>query len=719
MTLRFMNRGSIGAIFTALAVLVAVWKIWAADHVFFWLQISNSDFLETYVPYRKLLQEAALQGQLPVWCPSVGGGWPLFGAFEAGALFPLNWIGLSLEPTRAISLTLVVVLVLAALCTYALGRTTGLSPLASFVAGVTWPLSGAFVSHVGQVSMVSSVAFAPLALALALESGRRDRYRRILWLGAVLALAFFAGHPQMVHGTVVALGFVGLANFALRTDTRPRADQMAWAGVAAVLTVMMIAPQLAASLPLQARSMRAGNLTVDQCATGALQGQAFLGWLHPALWADPAQLGSSPDPTRDQAWTHAGPGALLAFVLALVALRRDRRVRIPLMAVAAASLMACGTATPVFGWAVRLVPGVALFRFPDRWMFFAELSLAWLTGWALDRWTRGPNKPRRWFRVLVIAAHLGSLVVVSVGRLPMIPARLVPPPCELVDAIRARGPGRVYEMFAQEAWTECYVQARGWSGDLTPYLAFYSTLRSNLGVIYGMSTVQGYMAMSTMEMKFLTDGLVARLLDMEHRSMTISHALTSVLRSTATRYVTSVRPLIGGDLTEVARTHFARDGFQVYLYEVRGWVPEVRLVGQSVAGGPRGRDIVRMREPGHDPAARVVLRDSTADVGTPGPAGRVHQVHSGNLGRIFDVEAHRDGFLVVSTTRDPSWRAWVDGREVETLAADLAYFALRVPAGSHRVILTYEVENWTLWVGMLVTGALLTMGLGLRATRGL
>ena len=72
------------------------------------------------------------------------------------------------------------------------------------------------------------------------------------------------------------------------------------------------------------------------------------------------------------------------------------------------------------------------------------------------------------------------------------------------------------------------------------------------------------------------------------------------------------------------------------------------------------------------------------------------------------------GLLVVALAFDPSWKARVDGTPAESLRADGFLTALRVPAGEHDVVLSYE--NRSLAVGGVVTllslvaGALLLRG---------
>jgi hypothetical protein len=69
------------------------------------------------------------------------------------------------------------------------------------------------------------------------------------------------------------------------------------------------------------------------------------------------------------------------------------------------------------------------------------------------------------------------------------------------------------------------------------------------------------------------------------------------------------------------------------------------------------------------------------------------------------------GLLVLTRTFDPGWEASVDGLAVSVLRADLAFLALPVPAGEHRVVLTYAPRSWR--IGRLVSLASLVLAAAL------
>jgi hypothetical protein len=61
------------------------------------------------------------------------------------------------------------------------------------------------------------------------------------------------------------------------------------------------------------------------------------------------------------------------------------------------------------------------------------------------------------------------------------------------------------------------------------------------------------------------------------------------------------------------------------------------------------------------------------------------------IGSRYEVEAtmRSDGWIVVSESAWPGWRAYVDGKRVKTISADIAFFAVFVPAGRHHVRIVY------------------------------
>jgi Bacterial membrane protein YfhO len=66
-----------------------------------------------------------------------------------------------------------------------------------------------------------------------------------------------------------------------------------------------------------------------------------------------------------------------------------------------------------------------------------------------------------------------------------------------------------------------------------------------------------------------------------------------------------------------------------------------------------------------------------------------------------DVQRAGDGLLVLADPWYPQWKVTVDGRPAELLRVDHAFRGVRVPAGTHRVVFSYQ--DRALWVGLVVS----------------
>ncbi len=68
---------------------------------------------------------------------------------------------------------------------------------------------------------------------------------------------------------------------------------------------------------------------------------------------------------------------------------------------------------------------------------------------------------------------------------------------------------------------------------------------------------------------------------------------------------------------------------------------------------------------------------------------------------VLKCKTAQDVFLYASDTFYPGWRAYVDGQRTEILRADLAFRAVKVPAGEHTIVFRYVPISF--YAGLLVT----------------
>jgi Bacterial membrane protein YfhO len=120
----------------------------------------------------------------------------------------------------------------------------------------------------------------------------------------------------------------------------------------------------------------------------------------------------------------------------------------------------------------------------------------------------------------------------------------------------------------------------------------------------------------------------------------------------------------------------------------------MRSRGPRVVAGVRVSDgmdaLIALLDPAFDPARMILLpRGQPVDppAGFRGAATILHETAD-----AVEIEAalSADGYLVLADTYDPGWKARVDGVSVAIQRANLAFRAVALPAGRHRVEMLYR-----------------------------
>jgi hypothetical protein len=96
-------------------------------------------------------------------------------------------------------------------------------------------------------------------------------------------------------------------------------------------------------------------------------------------------------------------------------------------------------------------------------------------------------------------------------------------------------------------------------------------------------------------------------------------------------------------------------------------------------------------------------------VHTLGPAPVVERFDESSLVLRASAPA-RGGYLYLADGYSRHWKAWVDGKPTKVLLANLAYKAVELPPGEHRVELRYEPDVFRLAIGMYLLGLFVALG---------
>jgi hypothetical protein len=185
-----------------------------------------------------------------------------------------------------------------------------------------------------------------------------------------------------------------------------------------------------------------------------------------------------------------------------------------------------------------------------------------------------------------------------------------------------------------------------------------------------------------------------------------------------------VRWFVTGGLPPAEIKVMERHGFQVVQREAYFllWqrpAPPLARMQYDLDVVPRPEDRVDRLQAGYPLLQRAMVEQPLGVLTKPTTSPDVQVVERDQTRVQVSVRTQRDGLLVLGDPWYPQWRVEVDGRPAELLRVDHAFRGVRVPAGDHRVVFTYQDRALQagLALSTLTAAALVTLWLWRRRVR--
>ncbi|MFN8633550.1 MAG: hypothetical protein U0893_06810 [Chloroflexota bacterium] len=389
-----------------------------------------------YYPLTRWAADEIWAGRLPLWTPTMFGGYSLFADGEVGLLSPFQAVLLwALQMPLAYSAARAVSYVVASLGLYLYARTLGAHALGASIGALAFGYSSFTIGHLQHDNIVRSASWLPWLLLATEHALRTDGPRRLLWIAvAALALAF-AGvgvHIQPVLMSLLVFGLALLFGPFGRTSIptiqapgvsaaaalgrlvydlkrllarRPtRGGALDWLtgrvtiGLAVVgLGLGMAAVQLVPLYQLGLRSIRANLVTYDYATSFAVSPPQVLTLLFPSMFNfDTERSWALWAPHETTLYVGVAPLLLATIALAFV---RGRAVAFFGLLALVSLVLVFGDYLPIKPYAVIWgLPGFSYLRAPARFSLVLSLALAILaalgTTWLARRARyRGSSRP--------------------------------------------------------------------------------------------------------------------------------------------------------------------------------------------------------------------------------------------------------------------------------------------------------------------------------------
>lgn len=160
------------------------------------------------------------------------------------------------------------------------------------------------------------------------------------------------------------------------------------------------------------------------------------------------------------------------------------------------------------------------------------------------------------------------------------------------------------------------------------------------------------------------------------------------------------------------------DGTSVYRNETA--LPRAWFVDAVQKVAPADSILPLLRSESFDPRRLAFVETDLKDIQKPDSA-RVTQTTAEMHKLAYDVYTDKPAFLVLSEVYYPAgWKATLDGKEIPIHAANYILRGLQIPAGAHKLELTFAPESYKTSVRLSFIGllaSLLALGGGIAYTR--
>ncbi|MBI5020312.1 MAG: YfhO family protein [Ignavibacteriales bacterium] len=728
---KYIKRETLFAVtLICLLVITAFWQLATMRGFIITDDIFTSDIMNEGFPYRYSMSESIKAGHLPLWVPEIYSGFPLLARAEAGIAYPINLIlfGL-LSPWIALNLVLLLTIITAGISTYLYAKEIGSSFTGAVVAGIAFGFSGYLLSHLKHLSNVNAACWLPLGLYLIERAIKSKDNRMLLFFGIIFGFQHLSGHTQVAYYSGVLYIFYFIFRSLSVVDSGKNIlsvfqkwkqltlGKQSWlfAGMLA-LGSLLAAIQLIPTYELVFLSQRSGGVTFEYASNYAFDPKNLGMFIYPYINGD---IGEGTYTGKSIFWEDFGYVGIVTLLFALHAIFRNWKkwhVKFFTIAGLISIILVLGPNSPVYEFVFNYVPGMKFFRFPTRFLLITDLSLVVLASIGIPHFVKyyfiknksakanvSQNIIHHPVEVLIILLCVADLFYFQLRQNPIVNADkwlTVPKSVEYLK--RDTSLYRYFSVGANQAHIKTFQDAKGWEGDLQPFIDQREYIQPSSNVLYGISAANGY---ANLTPNYVVDiwgdqnraGILNKTASIDGDVFRPSPVFWRLMDMYNVKYISSLWQIeTNSNVEDIGKFGDA------FFYKNNGSMSRAYLVSKTTTVRSEEHALQLIASIQFNPRKEVILFDNPVGfIPTESVSGTVDiKLYSPNE-IIMKVSSLQDAFLVFSDSYYPGWKAYIDETESKIYRANVTQRSIAVPKGNH--IVKFIFEPRTVQVGFWIS----------------
>jgi hypothetical protein len=726
----------------AIAIFVYFAPLLLAKSALFYFDVTEINYA-----YRHYFAENLKAGRFSFWCHQLYNGLPLFAESQAGYFHPLKFMFYPWMSTwAALGFDMVASLALTGLGTYAWLRRHAHS--AGALAGALIAVFGGFTwAHFVHTSMVNALAAVPWIIWGLERSWRTGRFGGSAVAAFALSTQVFAGHLQDAVMSIQLIVLMTFFALLFRSDTTLRKRAIIHGGVAILMGVAIAAVQWMPSYDLLKRTPRTEGLTWLDQTFGSWHPQ-----LLPTLFVRESYGTRARDTDwMDGFYPYHEMNAYLGATAMLMALIGSRRWRDPWVGLwvfigFVSAVFMLGRFTFVMDFWHK-IPILGSSRIPVRYHLWATFATAALASQGIDMLIRGRENLTLKKPLLILATFVFAAVVLFAwGMTPWwtessrwtatyhqernvwlsddliwggIRSLSIFVACIVISNVAFRSGSkhaREYCAFLIAALIGSDLISAHWNEMPTVDPSYWTSPPPAVATIKAdanHSRMMGVARYSAGEPGYASkkiDFFAPR--DAMGWSLPLAYGLESNIGETPFRparlirltdlsggepwrfSIEGVSHLVTGQPLNPSMVPVKAGSASVYrLAEPEPrfhWARAVEFVRDDVQAEAAVKKLGIENSTGTVVIEAADSKPVSNEVGNQDWTAGIRNSEYGGDSMAFELDASTDKWLRIGVSFDPGWKAWLDGKEILVHPAQLAFMAVKIPQGTHRLQLRYE-----------------------------